>query len=248
MAASTYKTKGIVLRAVKYGETSLIVSIYTELFGLQSYLVNGIRVAARKGGGSANHFQPAAMLDLVVYHNDLKNLQRIKEFQWAFMYQHILFDVIKNSVALFMIELLQKTIKEPESNPDLFHFIEDAMIHLDESEAAVVANFPLFFATHLTNFFGFRISDEYGERNTILDLQEGAFIKERPLHPHVLEEPYSHLVSQILRTQQPHELKEIRINQEKRRILMQALEVFYKLHIQEFGSMKTLTILPEILS
>ena len=247
MAASTHKTKGIVLRAVKYGETSLIVSIYTELFGLQSYLVNGIRVATRKGGGSANHFQPATMLDLVVYHNDLKNLQRIKEFQWAFMYQHILFDVIKNSVALFMIELLQKTIKEPESNPDLFHFIEDALIHLDESEAAVVANFPLFFAAHLTNFFGFRISDEYGEGNTILDLQEGAFISERPLHPYLLEDPYSQLVSQLLQTQQPHELKEIRINQEKRRILMQAYQLFYALHVPDFGSMKTLPVLKEVL-
>lgn len=247
MAASTHKTKGIVLRAVKYGETSLIVSIYTELFGLQSYLVNGIRVATKKGGGRANHFQPATMLDLVVYHNDLKNLQRIKEFQWGFMYQHILFDVIKNSVALFMIELLQKTIKEPESNPDLFHFIEDALIHLDESEAAVVANFPLFFAAHLTNFFGFRISDEFGERNTILDLQEGAFISERPLHPYLLEEPYSQLVSQLLQTQQPHELKEIRINQEKRRILMQAYQLFYALHVPDFGSMKTLPVLKEVL-
>lgn len=247
MAASTHKTKGIVLRAVKYGETSLIVSIYTELFGLQSYLVNGIRVATKKGGGRANHFQPATMLDLVVYHNDLKNLQRIKEFQWGFMYQHILFDVIKNSVALFMIELLQKTIKEPESNSDLFHFIEDALIHLDESEAAVVANFPLFFAAHLTNFFGFRISDEFGERNTILDLQEGAFISERPLHPYLLEEPYSQLVSQLLQTQQPHELKEIRINQEKRRILMQAYQLFYALHVPDFGSMKTLPVLKEVL-
>lgn len=247
MSASTHKTKGIVLRAVKYGETSLIVSMYTELFGLQSYLVNGIRIAAKKGSSRANHFQPAAMLDLVVYHNDLKNLQRIKEFQWAFMYQHILFDVIKNSVALFMIELLQKTIKEPESNPDLFHFIEDALIHLDESEAAVVANFPLFFAAHLTNFFGFRISDEYGERNTILDLQEGAFIRERPLHPYLLEEPYSHLVSQLLQTQQPHELREIRINQEKRRILMQAYQLFYALHVPEFGVMKTLPVLQEVL-
>ena len=247
MSASTHKTKGIVLRAVKYGETSLIVSIYTELFGLQSYLVNGIRVAAKKGGGRANHFQPAAMLDMVVYHNDLKNLQRIKEFQWAFMYEHILFDVIKNSVALFMIELLQKTIKEPESNLDLFHFIEDALIHLDESEAAVVANFPLFFAAHLTNFFGFRISDEYGERNTVLDLQEGAFISERPLHPYLLEEPYSQLVSQLLQTQQPYELKEIRINQEKRRILMQAYQLFYALHVPEFGVMKTLPVLQEVL-
>ena len=120
MSSTVHNTRAVILRAVKYGETSLIVSAYTELFGLQSYLINGVRVSSKKGSGKANYFQPAAILDLVVYHNDLKNLQRIKEFKWAVLYQHILFDVIKNSVALFMIELLQKAVKQPESNPELF--------------------------------------------------------------------------------------------------------------------------------
>ena len=126
------------------------------------------------------------MLDLIVYHNDFKNLQRIKEFKWSYLYKNILFDVITNSVASFMIELLQKTIKQPEANPDLFYFIEDSLILLDEADAVVTANFPLFFASHLTNFFGFRISDDYDEDHPVLDLQEGAFVKDRPLHPHFL--------------------------------------------------------------
>jgi len=78
-----HNTKGIVLRTVKYGETSVIVSIYTELFGIQSYLVNGVRKSSKKGSGSAALFQPAALLDLVVYYNELKQLNRIKEFQWS---------------------------------------------------------------------------------------------------------------------------------------------------------------------
>ena len=48
-----HKTKGIVLRTVKYGETSVIVTILTELFGLQSYLVNGVRTSSGKGGSKA---------------------------------------------------------------------------------------------------------------------------------------------------------------------------------------------------
>ena len=85
-----HKTKGVVLKTVKYGETSVIVTIYTELFGLQSYIVNGVRKSSKKGPGKANLFQPANLLDLVVYHNELHNLQRIKEFKWAHIYQHIL--------------------------------------------------------------------------------------------------------------------------------------------------------------
>src|ERR1700742_2343447 len=101
-----HKTRGIVLKTVKYGETSLIVTLYTELFGLQSYLVNGVRTSSRKGHGKANLFQPAAILDLVVYHNELKNLQRIREFKWGVIYRNIFFDVLRNAVGLFMVELL----------------------------------------------------------------------------------------------------------------------------------------------
>ncbi|MBS1655487.1 MAG: recombination protein O N-terminal domain-containing protein, partial [Bacteroidetes bacterium] len=67
MPDKLHKTKGIVLRTVKYGETSVIVTIYTELFGIQSYLVNGVRVSSKKGSGKANLFQPSAILDMVVY-------------------------------------------------------------------------------------------------------------------------------------------------------------------------------------
>ena len=105
-----HKTKGIVLKIVKYGETSLIVTVYTELFGLQSYMVSGVRTSTKKGPGKANLFQPAAILDLVVYHNELKHLQRIREFRWGYLYQHIFFNVMKNAVALFMVELLQKCL------------------------------------------------------------------------------------------------------------------------------------------
>src|SRR5882724_4224239 len=85
-ADKIHKTKGIVLRTVKYGETSVIVTIFTELFGVQSYLVNGVRTSSKKGSGKANLFQPGAILDMVVYHNELKNLNRIKEFKWDYLY------------------------------------------------------------------------------------------------------------------------------------------------------------------
>src|SRR5688572_5519032 len=108
MSSKLHKTKGIVLRTVKFGETSLVVTIYTEIFGVQSYMVNGVRISGRKGGGRASLFQPAALLDLVVYHHQSAHLNRIREFQWAHIYQHILTDVKKNAVALFMVELLNR--------------------------------------------------------------------------------------------------------------------------------------------
>jgi len=242
-----HKSKGIVFRTVKYGDTSLIVTVYTEMFGVQSYIVSGVRTSTKKGPGKANLFQPTAILDMVVYHNELKHLQRIREFKWGYLYKHIFFDVVKNAVALFMIELLQKCLRQPEPNPELFYFIEDAFIHLDEAEGPVLANYPLFFTLHLAGFFGFRIEDTYSERNSVLDLQEGIFVSEHPHHLHFLEGNYAYITSQLLRVRQPAELSELPLNQDIRRQLLQAYRIFYALHIPDFGEMKTLGILQTII-
>jgi DNA repair protein RecO (recombination protein O) len=244
----THKTKGIVLKTVRYGETSIIAGIFTELFGMQSYLINGVRVTSKKGSGRANLFQPGAILDLVVYHNELKNLQRIKEFRWAHIYDHLFFNVFKNAVGVFMIELLQRSLKQPEPNPELFHFVEDAFVHVDKAPENVVANFPLYFAIHLSGFYGFRFADKYSERLGYLDLKEGEFVEERPSHSWYLDRHHSEIISHLLKVMQPSELADVKLNQETRRILLHAFETFYALHIQDFGSMKTLPVLEAVLS
>lgn len=248
MPDKLHKTKGIVLRTVKYGETSVIVTIFTEIFGVQSYLVNGVRASTKKGTGKASLFQPSAILDLVVYHNELKQLQRIKEFRWAYLYRHILSDVKKNAVALFMVELLTKCLKQPEGHADLFHFAEDAFIHLDESSDMVTANFPLYFALHLPVFFGFRMTDNYSDVNRIFDLQEGCYVAQAPPTPYFLEDKQAAITSQLLRTQRPEELEQVKLNHDFRRNLLHAYEKYYALHIQDFGTMRTLPVMREILA
>lgn len=235
------------LRTVKYGETSVIVNVFTELFGVQGYLVNGVRASTKQAAGKASYFQPSAILDLVVYHNELKHLNRIKEFKWGYIYQHILSDVRKNAVALFMIELLTKCLKQPESNPDLFHFTEDCFLYLDKSNGTSMANLPLFFAVHLTHFLGFKMTDDYTPEKTFLDLQEGGFVTEQPDHPHFLEGQQAFITSQLLKAQQPHDLEDIKLHHDFRRSLLHVFENYYALHIHDFGTMKTLPVLKEIL-
>ena len=252
METMIHSTKGIVLRTVKYGETSVIVLIFTEKFGVQSYLVNGVRTSTKKGSGKANLFQPAAMLDLIVYHNESKNLQRLKEFKWSYLYHHILSDVPKNAVALFMVELLTKCLKQPEANADLFNFCEDAFIHLDESNNAVMANFPLFFALHLTNFFGFKppnpLKVTFEETNNLIfDLREGQFSYTKPDHPDFIEGKQAEVTIELLKVMQPSELEDIKLNHDFRRQFLHTYETYYALHIQDFGTMKTLPVLREVL-
>src|SRR3954452_17269366 len=152
----THKTKGIVLRTVKYGETSIITTVYTELFGIQSYIVKGVRQSTKKASAKSIYFQPAAILDMIVYHNDLKNLNFIKEYQWGYLYQQVLFDVVKNTVAMYMVELLQHSLKQPEANPELFYMFESALKQLDAGNTLLTANLPLYFSLHLAGELGFR--------------------------------------------------------------------------------------------
>jgi DNA repair protein RecO (recombination protein O) len=240
----THKTKALVLRTVKYGETSMIVTLFTQLYGLQSYMVNGVRTGS-KGYAKAVYFQPGALLDVVVYHNELKNLQRIKEYKWDYLYEHIFSDVFKNAVSVFMVELLSKCLKEPEPNNELYDFVEDAFIHLDKSDAATTANFPIYFAIHLAVFFGFRISDEH-VNGSFLDLQEGIFTDTQPHHPYYLEENEAACIAGFLKALHPQDLTDIKMNREARRKIIAAIENFYALHISEFGTMKTLPVLREI--
>lgn len=242
----THKTKGIVLRGIRYGETSLVVSVFTEKFGVQSYLVNGVRKSG-KTGTKAGYFVPGALLDLVVYHHEQKNLQRIREFSWAALYSSVLTDVIKNNVALYCMELLYKCLKQPEQNEQLFYFCEDVLLQLDNAGATETANLPLYFALNLSHFLGFRINDDYSATHPLLDLQEGCFISEAPLHPHYLEGEQAYQLAQLLKVMQPAELDQFRLHHAQRRSLLQHLHTYYALHIPEFGTMKTLEVLQNLL-
>jgi DNA repair protein RecO (recombination protein O) len=243
----THKTKGIVLKSIKYGETSLVVTIYTELFGVQTYMVNGARTAKRSGNKAAM-FQPSAMLDMEVYHNDQKAMQRIKECTWAFLYETILSDVLKNSIALYIVELLQKTLKQPEPNSDLFYFCEDALIQLDSAGKNIAANFPLFFSLHLADFFGFKINSSNSTTGEIyLDLVEGAFVPHQPQHPNFIPPQQAIITAELLRMRLPAELEQLKLNKQTRRELLLKYQDYYALHIPDFGKMKTLQVLNEVL-
>lgn len=241
-----HTTKGIVLRTTAYGETSVIASVYTERFGLQSYLVNGVR-SNKNNNAKSSLYQPSAILDLEVYHNEFKNLQRIREARWHYMYQQLMFNVFCNTISLFMVEVLQKTIREPEQNQDLFDFIEDAFIELDRSSGKALLNYPLFFLTHLMGLFGFTIHDNYSAQRPFLDLKDGKFISDQPDHPYYLDAQKSAGISEIMKARHPQELSEISLNNQLRRELIEAMLQFYTLHIPDFGSIRSLPILRAIM-
>jgi DNA repair protein RecO (recombination protein O) len=171
-------TRGIVFRQTRYSDTSLVVKILTEEAGLGSYIIKGAR--GPKAKIKASLFQPLTLLDLEVSHKDKSELQHIREVRVSYPYQSIPVDIRKSSVLLFLNELLYKSIQEEAANAELFQFIYEHLVMLDQTSENL-ANFHLFFAVHLTHFLGFFPQGNYLGDSTVFELSEGHFANTEPL-------------------------------------------------------------------
>ena len=127
-----HKTKGIVLRTVDYSDSSIIAKIYTELFGIQSYLIKGAR--RKNASVKANLFQPLSLLELVVYKKEKKQLQTLKEARPEMHFASIPNEPAKISILFFLNEIVLKCLHEEENNSELFSFLHETVQTLDSSE------------------------------------------------------------------------------------------------------------------
>ena len=152
----TYKTKGIVLNFIKFKESSIICKIFTESFGLQSYIINGVRSSNKSKNMSL--FQPLTILDLVVYNKNSANIQRLKEMKIDVVYMTNHTDIKKISVCIFLSELLSKILSNEPNQNEKFNFLYNSFLIYDSLEKNV-KNFHIQFLLKLTKFFGFQISD-----------------------------------------------------------------------------------------
>ncbi len=242
-----HHTKGIVLRTVKYGETSIIATVYTELFGIQSYMVKGVRTFSKKTPFKANCFQPAAILEMQVYHHPLKNIQFVKSFHWHTVYTNIFSDVVRNAVAMYIIELLQQSLKQPEANPELFYLVENTLQQIDKGSNTLVSNLPIYFTLHYCSELGFKIQGTCNTETPILDFKEGKFVQEIPAHHYYTNDIAAKTISQINNINLYNEVENIQLNGNIRRTILQHLQQYFSLHIHDYNNMKSLHILQEIL-
>lgn len=241
-----HKTKGIVLRTVKYGETSLICTVFTELLGLQSYMVKGAR-SAKAGTRKANQLFPSAMLDMVVYEQPNKNLQIIKEYRPYIIYQSLHEDVIKNGVGLFAVEVVTQLLAAHDPQPELYAFLEEYLLQLDSLPRQQISNFPLYFMIHAARISGYYISGVYDEVHGFADVQEGRFAAEASRYPPFIGGEEAALMSALNGATTAPEIALIKMNTEERRKMMQYFLLFLQLHVPHFTEPRSLAILTAIL-
>jgi DNA repair protein RecO (recombination protein O) len=241
-----HNTKGIVLRVTKYGDTSIIMNAYTELFGLQQYIVKGVRTTSKKGASKAVFYQPAAILQMEVYNSPMKTLQMVKEVNWDYVFQNVYSDVVRNAVATYIVEVLQQTL-QPEPHPELFYLIEDTLKQLDKGVAALASNLPIYFLIHLSETLGFGLQGSFSDITPYLDVKEGQFVNEKPLHPYFLEGQEAQTASTFLQVQFYNDLENIVLNGHQRKKIVELFQLSLSWHYKGFKEIKSLAILQTVL-
>lgn len=241
-------TQAIVLRSIKYGETSLVVTMFTRVWGVQTYLVQGIRVASAKGRSSrAGLLQLATLLDIVAYRTPGQHLQRLREFSPAYLYTALQEEVVKNSIALFSVELLLRLLPADAEHSELFDAALDYFMQLDTLPIESVANFPLYFIVLCSRMLGYDLAGEWSERTPHLNLREGGFTAEAPMvRPFVPDEDAAAL-GRLLKIAAMKDLHTVEMNAGQRfRLIDWHLEFLHQ-HTQHLGPIKSLGVLRAIL-
>jgi DNA repair protein RecO (recombination protein O) len=238
-----HKTRGIVLKTTDYGETSVIVQVFTEKLGLQSYIINGVKKPRAKI--SRNMLQPLHLLDMVVYNKAAGNVQRIAELKSSPVLLTIPYDVIKSSMALFLNEVLYKSIRQQTADENLFDFVFSAIEWLDHQTVGL-ANFHLLFLIQLTRYLGFYPDRYQANEADYFDLKNGVFMKYKPDSVLYLSPPHTQNFSRLLQCNFEN-LAMLKLTNDERRYLIAKLLEYYALHIESFGNIHSHEILEEVL-
>ena len=237
------QTKGIVIKTINYGESGIVVKIFTEVFGMQSYMVKGI--GAKHAKNKTAFFQPLNLLDLVVYHKENKNLQHLKEVQPDYIFQHLPHDVIKRSLLLFVNELLYKTLHNELPNKPLFHWLHQSLIWLDLAHHRV-SDFHLMMMIQLSQFLGFYPKTMPAKLFSVFDMQEGVFGNQLPMHPYYITGEMVVTLTKLMEASFESNDSEIFSNSQRKELL-ETLTTYYKLHVPGFTGFKSLEVLKMVL-
>lgn len=240
--AQYHTSKAIVLSALKYGDTSRIVRLYTDQFGLISVLVNS--VSSKKSVVRPSMLLPLTLLDIVHTRKGDGKLDRIKEAKMDLTYTTIPYDPVRNALALFLAELYGKVLREETENREKFDFVRSSCLALDTLEKVPPA-FHLSIWAKLTLYLGFSPDVKDASEGGYFDLQDGQFLDHPSLlHPYLDEHTTAHLLA-ALRWDFTSPLV---IPKQGRSDLLEGLLRFMNIHLDGFGDFRGLEVLSELFS
>lgn len=236
-----HSTRGIVIRNVKYGETSYVSNIYTQALGMQTYMIQGIRGSNKKSTTKANALQVGSVLEMIVYNTPHKNMQRIKEIKTDFKYAALQTNVVKNTIVQYIAELLYYTIDNQENNELLYSFLEKTLLTIISKDIHTLATFPIVFTWQYAALSGFALQNNYSDRTPYLNLVHGAFVNHNQ-ELHTLDQNMSMHIYQLL-LQENYNIPDHILRYE----ILKASVLYIQLHIKASLQLKSLEVIHAIL-
>lgn len=238
----TYKGRGIVLHTLKYGDSSMVVYLLTDVGGRRSYMVQGIRSHTGRGSKLAL-FQPMFPVEFEGLESSRQQMDRFREVRSGCVLQSLPFDVRKSTMALFMAEVLYRLVRESEPNEALFEFVWNSVAALDAMQDGV-ANFHLWFLAHLSRLLGFCPGNDY-TADAWFDISEGLYAKTRPSHVNFMTQESARTLHDLLECDVRY-LGEIGLNREQRVAFLNAVLVYFGYHLDAISAVQSVRILREV--
>ncbi len=236
------KTTGIILHQIRYTDSSNIVSIYTRKFGRMSYFVRG--ASKKKSACRPALLQPLSVVEIEAVHSPKRTIHTLREMRVALPFYEIPFDQVKIALALFIAEILHKTLKHSENDEELYNFIENSIRELDACKDGL-GNFHLVFMTQLSHYLGFAPNMDNPDQAEYFDLMNGIFIHQPPSHIHYLK-PETTDALKKLTTLDYQNLNTMKLSRSERSELLDKLIEYYQLHLPDFFPVASLDILHKL--
>ena len=236
------KTTAIVLHNIKYGDSKMIVDMFTRAHGRTSFVVTIPKSAKSKIRKQL--FQPLTMLSLEYDFRPKVQLQKIKEATILHPYSSLPFDMDKLTVGMFISEFLYHSLYGEESNKPMFDYISDSLQWFDSSPSPA-SNFHLVFMMRLSRFLGFYPNLDDYVQGCVFDLRNGSFSSVAPLHSDYLSSAEASLMSLMMRMNYPT-MHLFKFTRAQRNRLLDVIVQYYRLHIPGFPDMKSLDVLRNI--
>ncbi len=230
--------KGIICRAIKYGESSLILDIFSADTGMKSYICSGVR---KKRSSKSAILQVMNFVDFICYvkSEEKASLLRIKEIKYHKIYKNIPFDIVRGTLGMFLLEVTRKAIHQTDDSTPIYAFIESKFSSLDDSDT-VLSDFHIVYMIQLAQLLGFEMQNNFDDKHPYFSLKDGMFIPNPANHRFVLDQDLSELLFTYLKSIRPVTTKRDRIR------LLESLVSYYAYHIDSFGSIKSLEVLQSL--
>lgn len=240
----TESNRGIVLQQLRYGDSSLIVKVFTEERGIQHFIVKG--AFGKSARLKPALFQPLSLVEIQARYKPGRDLNYLTEVNIESPGISIASNIVKSSIGIYISELLSKCIMEGTGNPSLFNFVHEALEWLELSEGPL-ADFHLYFTLELSRHLGFYPKTDKYREGSVFDLMSGEFtVSEYAMHHYI---PVTESVDFYRLCQlKPNDFGIVHFGREKRQLLLNHLINYYRIHLPGFDGLKSVEVLKVLLS